>query len=494
MDISLERISIDGYRMVYRDSLSYELSSDCVVPDTQDDIQKILNTSAQAMLKTKDASTNTLHIGGELKGELLYLTEDEAGISVLDFSIPFDIDAHTQDAESGCYVSSDIRITALDARCQNPRKVNIRAELEIALCCYRQKEIVIATGQKDGIDKLFCKSKTEKHIYPFFVGEKELYLEEEFEISSGEDSTSLLYVTAVYTPDNAEKVGNKLIVKGHADVSALLYDEGQGIFSKSFSSSFSQLFDIPAECEICYHDIHISPSGQYCTIENGRLMCELNAVIIPICYTETDISYIADAYCCGKAIEAEYKEMQFVCGISNAELSADAKLHFDAETGIDSVLYAHSRLGKTKFTDGKLIAPISTELIYKTENGTVSQAKHRDELSFMLTEDIAEGCIFKLSPCDTSTNITATGIDIAVSGSLTAMHCDQRLRSHLVSMSMADDEPAPLSSTLYICKMGNRSLWDIAKHYGSSEAVIRSVNKLETEDISPDKLLLIPTL
>lgn len=491
MDISLERKSIDRYREIYKDILYCEISSDCVVSDTQDDIQRLLGADAQARLKSKDVSANSIHIGGEAAGSVMYLPESGEGIESVSFSIPFDCDAHSQELDGSCFCIVDMRVVALDVTVLNPRKIAIRAEIEVKLSCLKNEELGFSNKVSEECDKLFTKTASASFICPIFVGEKQLSLDEEFLLDEEANGVHLLDATCSYTVGSAERVGNKLIQKGRAVISAVVADGDGKIDEKKYETGFSQLFELPSEHELALTDAKILPSSEYYSIENGKLICDLHAVIEVICYTEAELSYISDAYYCGKQTEFEYKSTELLQSMVNNETEAKAVLHFDAQETLRQILLTRCRVGKSKLSDGKLSFALNVELLYETGDGDIRHTKLRDELSFNVSD---ECCDRKVKISDCNSDISENGIDFSVTALLISACTESTKLSMISAISIADAETEAKRPTLYICRKGERELWDIAKRYGSSEEMILAVNKTDDGELSSETPLLIPTI
>lgn len=489
MDISLDRKTVCIYRKTYCDTLYPEVGSDCVVPDIQKDIKSILSSSAAVRIREKESLTGSVHLSGELCGELIYLTEEES-IDVLSFAIPFDCSAHSQEISPSCFCAADMRAGTFDVRVLNPRKVNVRAELEVSLCCYDEDDLSIAVGLVEEHDKLFIRQASESIVAPNFTGEKQLSLDERFDLNG---DVRLLSAQSRYIFKGIESVGNKLILKGEARVMAITENDSGKLAEKSFSTEFSQLFDLPEVCEPENYDVTILPSTEYYSVENGELSAELHAVTELCCHAKRELLYIDDAYYCGKHLSIEYESTELTKSRERIELRSSAKLRCETDLCPSSAMLAASRIGKLRQTDGKISVPLCVELIYYSESNAAASAKVRGELEFELPDDRAYR-VESISVSDTSLSCSENGIELRVTATI-GLTSENRCELNVVtSMSVPDDTGASEAATICLCRRGDRDLWTLAKQYDSSEQVIRSVNKLDAPEPDPKKVLLIPSL
>lgn len=494
MDISLERRGLSRYREVFRDTSHCELSADCVIPDTQGDILRIIKCEASAKLKSKDVSSDSVTIGGELSGEILYVPEAGEGVSILNFSIPFENETHLRDENVCQSCIAELSVVAADVRVLNPRKVSVRAEVQIRLRCYDAEELSYCASVNDKPDKLFCKSRTEPLLYPSFVGEKQLSLDEEVPCDAGSPAAVLLSGSSSYYADGIERVGSKLILKGHADISAIALDGEGNIITLRSSTPFSQLFEMSGEADPPYWDAVIVPTAEYYSLENGNVNADLHAVIQLTCYAEADIEFIEDAYFCGRMLQLEHEELGLCRSVSTLKLTSSEVLEYDAGGSPVSVVLAESRLGKIKLTDGSISIPVSSEAVYTNSDGELCCGKARGCLEFELPSDCGHSMPNTVEVTETTAQINGSSIEIRVTAILT-LECTETVRISAISGMSADDTQCVSSRpSLYLCRCRDRDLWTLAKAYGSSEDAIISANKLTDGNVLPDAVLLIPKI
>lgn len=486
MDISLERSAVCAYREVSNESKYCEISSDHVVPDTMEDIERIIKTNAAVRIKSKDIDASGVHIGGEICGELLYFGEDETVPSVLDFSVPFDCDTDIRDVD---FVLADMRICALDSRLQNPRKINIRAEVEVMLRCYSKEKAGGCCGIKDIPDKLFVRKKTSRISRPIFMDEKQFGLDEVFELSGICDEPKLLCAKSRYKTDNVEQIGSKLILKGHAEFWAMISDDKGNIASQSFTTSFSQLFELCGEDEISTWNAVVLPTAEYYSIENGELRVESQAVTQLSVSAEAEIEYLDDAYFCGKSLNIEYETLKFNRDTEVLERHCDTKLSADTAERPTAILSSYTRVGRFRREGDSISAPITAEVLYKANDDRISTAVLRGNAEF----ESCDGYIKAVEIESLTAVILESGIELQLKAVLRFEQTDSVQLKYISAMTAEDTECKELPS-LYLCRKGERELWELAKRYSSSEKLILSVNALEDTPADPHCLLIIPRL
>ena len=94
MDIVFTHKTQSCYREFADPVKRVQVSAESVVPDTNEDIGRIASVRSQVLLKSKDVTSRSIMITGELETVLLYITEDEKSVSSVrlrkEFSLELD--------------------------------------------------------------------------------------------------------------------------------------------------------------------------------------------------------------------------------------------------------------------------------------------------------------------------------------------------------------------------------------------------------------------
>ena len=108
MDISLERGFLSSFKLIGSAKKVCDVSSDIVVPDTREDILRVIMTNADYSIRSKDVESGRVVVHGELKATVVYVPESGDGLSTLGTNIPFECEFEVESADSGCAVIVDL--------------------------------------------------------------------------------------------------------------------------------------------------------------------------------------------------------------------------------------------------------------------------------------------------------------------------------------------------------------------------------------------------
>ena len=143
MEICFENKKVSAFCEVYHQTKRVQESVESVVPDTNDDIGRIVSVQTEVLLKSKDVTSRGVSVSGEAAAVLLYITEGEDGVSFVRVSRAFNIDYEMTDADADIVSQVSLSIVNSEARILNPRKVSVVFEISGELSCYREESVCI---------------------------------------------------------------------------------------------------------------------------------------------------------------------------------------------------------------------------------------------------------------------------------------------------------------------------------------------------------------
>ena len=136
MEANLSKCGFASYDKAYSRTLRKEESQDCVVPDTMPDIAELATTWGCVLIRSKDVGEGRVRVEANVPAKVSFLPEGEEHLCCLDVNIPFYFSAEDAAIREGDFCVADLKLRALETRVLNPRKVTVRAEVELSLECY----------------------------------------------------------------------------------------------------------------------------------------------------------------------------------------------------------------------------------------------------------------------------------------------------------------------------------------------------------------------
>ena len=157
MELLLDKKKSEYMHCFDKGSAIHEEATEIIVSDKSPDIQRIVKGVGNAFIKSKDVRDGRISVEGTIKGVVLYIASEEKCPRKLDVSMPF---FHTFESDG---VTSDSKVLikavmrSFDVREMNPRKVSVRASVELAYRAYNICEEEICRGvidaEKHGVEE-----------------------------------------------------------------------------------------------------------------------------------------------------------------------------------------------------------------------------------------------------------------------------------------------------------------------------------------------------
>ena len=158
MKIELKNREKSVYKKLCCTKSAAGLKEDIVVPDTMEDILRILGCRHQCRIRSKNLETDCVSVGGELDVTVLYIPETGEGIRTISAVIPFEVKLDAPGADSTSVSIIDTSVLDLEVKPVNPRKVSVNADLCVTQCCYKYLDYSWAEAPDAPTEKLFIKN------------------------------------------------------------------------------------------------------------------------------------------------------------------------------------------------------------------------------------------------------------------------------------------------------------------------------------------------
>lgn len=498
MELSFENKTADAYREAVHLVKTVQETGETVVPDTNDDIGRIVSVRTNILLKSKENTARGVNVEGEAEATVLYITESAEEVSyvklVKKFTLDFDVADMTDQAQSRIMLS----LADTQARVINPRKISLTFSITGELSVYTGEKLISQTVLPDNISEKGIHIKRESSEFSMVTAavERTFALSEQFAFPSARSAPEKLVSEKVdFCISDTQIIGTKAIARGELKIEVIyLSNDATCPMKAEFSTPFSQIIDTGEErTEQCVSNVEICT--QYFELVdavNGEKMlnAEIHALLEVICYGKGNCSYIADAYSnllpcsCVRQRVRQIEQLR----ISQTKLVSDEKIMVSEDcTDILSILPSAAR---PVFEEGNLSADVALDIVYRTSHGELSSVRRG-----VRVQGECEGKDLRLISWRLTDVYLRT--DGGVIDSHIALEIQYRNEKHIekstvVSLELDDEAPYDFSSfpTVTIVRAEGNELWDYARKYHSSVEEIEAVNG--RQENYTGKLLLIP--
>lgn len=496
MEVNLKREAIQYCTPVYSDTLSREETLETVVSDTLPDIARILDVDAAVYLRSKTLQQGSIRIEGSIRGTVLYIGEDSERLQKIETELPVVFSAEAEGAEDTDTMAANVCVSSADAKLLNPRKIQFRAGVCAAVVVYRSvtAELPAEAEQTPG---LYTLTDTKTVSFLSGVEEKSFLVSDEAELPAGcPPMEKLLGYSHTESVDELKQVGGKMILQGTVRLDTLYLAAGDDAPQHQiFRIPFSQILDI-ANGKAELSTVILTSGGCYLEPLSGSdgitsLHLELHLCAQTLCRSETEIRYIADAYSLKSTCRLKTDTVRTLGAARPAVLRQSVRETLETPDSPKEIVYARVTAAFPTCAENGISENICVRVLYRTQRGSLSSMSRVLTLTFengestgmTLPETARFGEIYAAAgdnavelrcPVELSINAAAASEFTYVS------------EMELEENEMTEETERP---SLIVIRLGEESLWTVAKKFGSTRELIESANP---GPVNPGDLILIP--
>ncbi len=494
MEISFNHKTQTGYRELPSLVRRVQVTAESVVPDTEEDVASVASIRPMLLLKSKDVGAHGVTVTGELSVSLLCITEGEQRVSCVrlkrEFSMEYELDA----AQSELQAQIGLSVGNAEARVLNPRKLAVTAEIVGELRCYQREELPVETEPPESARGLLhCRKQEIAFSLIDAVCEKTFALNEQFRFQEGKsEPTEILSQSVRFEPEDTQQIGSRAVVKGTVYVELCYVAKGESCpLTAEFSAPFSQLVDTGTEdCTGAAAAVELT--GAYFdlvdTISGEKAVdAELHAVLQLAAHAEKQMALLTDAYSNRCPTLCSYRS------VTVNRFSTPQRLRLSAEETVaispdcEDVLSVLATLPPLIQSSAGLGGAVALDVIYRGTGGSLC-AVHR---TLPLSEEPIPADVRVCSARIAIRDIRPDGGDLRCRVTVEALlqSREQNQIQELASVSLDEEKPFDSQSfpSVTLVREPSEPLWELAKRWHSSVALIEAANADEAE-----RVLLIP--
>lgn len=503
MDICVKRSGIDCCEKVFEYSMPVEEAAETVVPDTMPDVERILCAEGVVIIRSKDVTDGRVSVSAGVNATVLYSPEGGNGACSLTASIPIDVSVDAPNVTDESMVVAMLTVTNIDARTLNPRKLLVRAVVNVYIACYNHTQLEVTTGlEGDGAESVETLAESTAISPVVCVKEKTFVVSDEYRLQPGLlPIGELLWHSAEIVPGTVRSVGSKLIFNGTVKLSVLYEAENSGeLCQAGFETEFSQMID--AETDFASPDcsIYTLLTAEYVepiTLAGGErgISAEFHLVSQCVCTDSVRVQCMADCYSNACELDIGRSQLEISCIQRRSTVRASVNETLTAVPSPVSICRIICRTGTAECEGGTLHCPVAVTVIYMASDGEVYSAMRR--LTCEAPSELAEGEYaesVRASCAESSAAISQGGIDVRVVVDFELVCARKSLFTQIASVEPVESEGAEERPSVTVIRAsGEDSLWTLGKRYHSTAALITELNGLADGDKLAGRVLLIPT-
>ena len=493
MEIQFQKNTVPYLQTLTCQTQSQEQSQQERLSDAMPDISKVLASWGQVLLRGKEWRNDSVCVSGGVKAWVLYEPEDgthpRCVESWLPFQMKWDIPATDRDGTIVVCPAQPI----VDARMLSDRKLMVRANVTIQVCAMTPANADLYTPEELPKDVQALKN-TYPMLLPVEAGEKAFELEEGISLPAAEQPVETLLRYALQPMLTESKlVADKLVLRGLARLQMLYLGTDGRLHNWAAELPFSQYmqldeqYDPNAEVSICFGVTNLELELG----ENGEITLKAGITAQFTVYDRKQITVVEDMYSPHRDVKLSVEQLQLpsVLDMQNHTMRAVAKPENIPAQMID-VDFGWNTPGVQKEDDAVRVEMSGNfQILGSGVEGNLYSENNRWEDDWTVPVSPDAELRVGVQNVELAQN---SGSDIRADMQLGAMSVMQQPIPVVTGADIGElMEPDPKRPSLILRRMGQESLWDLAKSTGSTVDGIRKLNGLEMEP-TENQMLLIP--
>ena len=499
MELQFHKSEIPYLNTLVREIQNQELTQEVRLTDGAPDIGKVLASWGQLLVRGKEWRNGSVGVSGGVMVWVLYLPEEgqmpQSVATWLPFQMKWDIGDSLRDGT----IHVDPIIRGVDARSVSARKLMVRVGIGVLA----EASVPAETEIFEPID-LPKDVNVLKNTYllsvPTEAGEKMFSLEENIQVPQANAQVEKIIRYAV-DPEITESkvVSDKVVFRGTVGVHILYLDATGKLNTWHADIPFSQFAQLDKEYDsAATASINLVPTNMELEQgEDGQLNFKVGLVGQYVIYNAMAVTLPEDAYSNQRNITPQFGMLNIPARLDSHEqnVPVERSIQTDINQAVDVYFSAdHPRLYRE---DGAMAGEISGmfQMLGYDENGELgSDTLHWDE-NFTIPAD-------KDTRVDVTVRhmakpyLTSMGDSATIGGEIqmdvaAAMNSGLKMMTGIEMGEMKDLDPQRPS--LILRRMGEESLWELAKASGSTVEAIQKANNLQHEP-HENQMLLIPVV
>lgn len=491
MEIGFERESLRYFERLYSASFTHEETTEIIVPDALPDVGGVLLVEGTALLRGKEADTDSLTVSGVCDVSVLYLSEEGGELRHLNMEAPFSAVTPCPGLTELGRTAVSIRFMNGEARMLNSRKLLVRTEVCITAGVWlpRQLEWNRDCRADTGVEVL----SREYAVMPVTdVTEKTFSADEVLNLSGGRpEAGEVLSARLILRTEEMNAVGSKLILRGSARV-GVFYLSPQGEPGEAeLQLPWSVILELEEEGADRRYEVVTAVTGFRVTpAEEGGFLVELGGVAQAAVRTRRSIRCVADAYGIREDLDTRVETIRMETGGEILESGDSLRLQLDAQRNIGKTAHFSVGLGRPRQEDGEYRMSLQVKALCQSEGGGWTALSGRGEA--VCPRESSAAMTAEAGEAYGSAN--GRGVEVRVPVNYRCPRWETGELRMLAGVEPGQEagpgEEQPAISVI-LTREGD-TVWSLGKANRASGTGIRQVNGLEPEEEpEPGSLILV---
>lgn len=500
MQVQIPIKQVNNLRCILSQIQSSEETQQLRIPEPMADIDRILGTWGQVLLRAKEWRDGYITVSGGTMAWVMYLPEGEPhSPQIAQAWLPFQMKWELPRTELDGKIRVLPLLESVDARSASAKKIIVRASVSVLAEAYLEEKHDVFVPEELP-EELCLLKKTYPILIPRECGEKIFEMEEDLTLPQSTPAIDEILRFSFHPELIDQKVlSGKVAFRGSGLLHILYRSKDGELCCWDFEIPFAQYdqLDIPYEQDAKCRVLPIVTGLELDLRPDGELRLKAGISGQYMIYDISELTVAEDAYRLHGDVAIQNHELVLpnVLDIKQQTIPVEQVLPGNVSRVLDTAFYP-SQCHCKNYPEGTLLNLGGFfSLLYLDENGQFQGKNQRwqEDLKLPAAENVCMRCDLQPSGVPRS-SVTSGEVMIKSNLYLDVLSEAQSHIPMITSLEMGEKKtPDSDRPCLILQRMGNTSLWNLAKENGSTVEKIRSANTME-DQIEQDRILLIPVV
>lgn len=496
MELQFPKTAYEYLRRAAWEIKNEEQTQEVKLNESMPDIGRVLAAWGQPLVRSKEWRGSSMGISGGVMAWVLYAPEDGTAPRSVETWIPFQMRWDFPQTQRDGAMRVSCRLGGVDARLVSARKLMVRTSVSAVGEALEpsQAELYQPVHVPEDVQLLH---KSYPVRLPREAGEKVITMDEELTPDSACGQIQKL-IRYTLQPELADQkvMADKAVFRGNALLQVLCECADGTLRSCEYELPFSQYAELEREYDP-YATVEVIPAVTDMELdiqENGMLRLKAGIVGQYLIYDRPVFEVVEDAYSLQRPVTMQVQRLQVpaVLDTNREMLKAETAMDQQAERIADISFCMYDPVQSRTQEGFHMHLPGSFQFLAYDESGNLSGSNAKWEGGLDITAGDNTALLARSCPVGSpqaSVNGGISGRCSAVADMLLSADTDIPM---VTALELGDAvQPDTNRPSLILRRVGEDSLWDMAKACGSTVEAIRQANAL-TEEPSQEQILLVP--
>ena len=479
-----------------------------IVPDTKPDALQIIGASAWLNIQEKSCSQGLLKITGQANCCVSYLAAEGKTPHTVTASIPFSFTKEPEGMTDDDQLLANVRLLNTAAAMVNPRKLALRVQVQVFHRLFKGRSVEYAEEIRSDPGEGICCQRGKKQMQILAaIAEKRIVVNDEIRLSGDapNENSVILRKESQWVSEDVRILPNKIMIRGRIDMGLTTMNEQGGFIGKSkYSVPFSQI----VECDGVFPEdevgISFAPSREEIELFTSAdqvttMTFSFAAVTECMIRKNMELAAVRDIYSTRWQMESDQtviaSPLEAACESVTLPVRESMMLEGSAERVL--ALSIQPEDGLIQKNETVMGAGFHVHLVYAETDGSIMTASKKLYVEAPCPHALPEAGWCQAAYADPTAELRGEGeAQICFDALLTCREntgAPMRVVSDCRLNKNASKDTAQHPSLIVRTMEKEESVWELAKAYNTSPAILASANKLADEEtVAAGRLVLIP--